>query len=93
VYFSVLVALTIVAKYAGAEVATVTLAQANGDLSFTVRDEGSGFDTTVTPSGTGLQGITDRLDAIGGRLEVRSAVGQGTTVIGHVPAAPHRGSG
>ena len=93
VYFSVLEALNNVAKYAGAEVATVTLAQANGDLSFTVRDEGSGFDTTVTPSGTGLQGITDRLDAIGGRLEVRSAVGQGTTVIGHVPAAPHRGSG
>jgi signal transduction histidine kinase len=93
VYFSVLEALNNVAKYAGSEDATVTLAQANGDLSFTVRDEGSGFDTTVTPSGTGLQGITDRLDAIGGRLEVRSVLGQGTTVVGHVPVIPRRGSG
>ena len=37
--------------------------------------------------GTGLQGMTDRLEAVGGSLLVESAVGSGTTVIGAKPAA------
>ena len=39
----------------------------------------------TTGYGTGLQGMTDRLDAIGGTLEIRSAAGEGTTVTGTVP--------
>src|SRR5439155_17046857 len=35
--------------------------------------------------GTGLQGTADRLDALGGTLEVRSATGEGTAVTGRVP--------
>ena len=38
-----------------------------------------------TSNGTGLQGMADRLDAIGGALEIRSAPGEGTTVLGRVP--------
>ena len=38
-----------------------------------------------TGYGTGLQGMADRLDALGGSLEVRSAPGEGTTVAGRVP--------
>ena len=49
------------------------------------RSDGRGFDSNDTPSGTGLQGIADRLDAIGGRLEVRSAPGRGTSVVGRIP--------
>ena len=44
------------------------------------------FDTDGTTYGTGLQGIADRLAAIGGELSVTSAPGKGTTVAGTVPA-------
>jgi signal transduction histidine kinase len=86
VYFSVLEALQNVAKYAGASRATVSLAQENGSLAFEVADDGRGFDASTTVYGTGLQGIADRVAAIGGELQVRSAPGEGTTVVGRVPA-------
>ncbi len=86
VYFSVLEALQNVAKYAEATSATIRLAQANGTLRFEVTDDGSGFDPASTGYGTGLQGIADRLAAVGGHLEVESAPGSGTTLRGVVPA-------
>jgi two-component system sensor histidine kinase NreB len=55
-------------------------------LSFEVVDDGAGFDVTSTGYGTGLQGMSDRLDAVGGMLEIRSAPGEGTTLAGHLPA-------
>jgi signal transduction histidine kinase len=85
VYFSVLEALQNVAKYAGASAATVTLGEAEGRLQFSVTDDGRGFDTASTRYGTGLQGIADRLEVVGGTLVVRSAAGEGTTVHGAVP--------
>jgi signal transduction histidine kinase len=85
VYFCVLEALQNVAKYAGASQVTVRILAANGLLRFDVADDGTGFDTTVTSYGTGLQGMTDRLGALGGGLTVRSAPGKGTTVSGAVP--------
>ena len=86
VYFTCLEALNNVAKYSGATAATVSLAQANGTLTFTVADDGVGFDPgRGTAHGTGLQGMADRLDAIGGDVRVRSAPGEGTTVTGSVP--------
>jgi signal transduction histidine kinase len=89
VYFCVLEALNNVAKYAGASRATVALAQNDGDLSFTVTDDGQGFDTATTSYGTGLQGMADRLDAIGGSFRVVSAPGEGTTVSGQVALTSH----
>jgi signal transduction histidine kinase len=86
VYFCSLEALNNVAKYAGATAATITLSQTDGHLTFTVADDGRGFDPSVTAHGTGLQGMADRLDAIGGSLEVRSAPDEGTSVIGRVPS-------
>jgi signal transduction histidine kinase len=85
VYFSALEALQNTAKYAAATRATITLSRANGSLSFTVTDDGTGFDTKVTGYGTGLQGIADRLGALDGDLEVASGPGSGTTVTGRVP--------
>jgi signal transduction histidine kinase len=86
VYFSCLEALQNVAKYAEATEATVRLSQAKGTLSFEVTDDGIGFDPTVASRGSGLQGIADRLAALGGSVEVRSAPGDGTTVAGRLPA-------
>ncbi len=85
VYFCSLEALNNVAKYAGASSATIELAQDDGRLRFTVRDDGAGFDTGATAYGTGLQGMADRLDAIGGWIVVESVPGSGTVVSGTVP--------
>jgi signal transduction histidine kinase len=85
VYFSILEALQNVAKYAEARAAHVTLAQSNGHLTFAIEDEGQGFDPAAASRGTGLQGMTDRLQAIGGELTIESAPGHGTRVLGRIP--------
>jgi signal transduction histidine kinase len=87
VYFSCLEALQNVAKYAGASSASVRLGQRDGALVFEVADDGAGFDPNATGYGTGLQGIADRLAVLDGRIEVRSALGVGTAVIGTIPLA------
>ena len=71
VYFSCLEALNNVAKYAEAEHVTITLARMDGSLAFDVTDDGHGFDVAATAHGTGLQGIADRLDALGGHAADR----------------------
>ena len=90
VYFSCLEALQNVAKYSEATAATVRLAQRNGTLNFTVADDGRGFDPASAERGSGLQGIADRLAALGGTFEVRSAPGQGTAVSGSLPVIEER---
>jgi len=87
VYFSCLEALQNVAKYADATRASIRLVRSNGALTFEVTDDGHGFDPASTGYGTGLQGMADRLDALGGTLEIRSAPGGGTIVSGSLPAA------
>ena len=90
VYFCSLEALQNVAKYAHASRASIKLTQINGSLTFEVADDGDGFDPTTTGYGTGLQGMADRLDAIGGTLIVRSEPGHGTSVTGRAPAGSLR---
>ncbi|MDP8956537.1 MAG: GAF domain-containing sensor histidine kinase [Actinomycetota bacterium] len=85
VYFCVLEALQNVAKYAGASTAVVQVSTTNGEVSFAVRDDGTGFDPSKTPPGSGLTNMTDRIEALGGALEIRSEPGSGTTVTGRVP--------
>lgn len=85
VYFSVLEALTNAAKYAEATGISIELEHMNGMLTFAVADDGHGFDPAASGFGTGLQGMADRLEAIGGALMVRSAPGSGTSVIGRIP--------
>jgi signal transduction histidine kinase len=85
VYFSVLEALQNVSKYSGATRAEVRLSADDAALRFAVRDDGRGFDPRATPRGSGLQNIADRLAALGGASEVRSAPEEGTTVGGWAP--------
>jgi signal transduction histidine kinase len=85
VYFCTLEALQNVTKYAGAGQATVCLSGTNGSLQFTITDDGTGFDTATARKGTGLQGMADRLAALGGTLHVHSRPGHGTTLSGRLP--------
>jgi signal transduction histidine kinase len=85
IYFSVLEALQNVAKYAEASSVDVALSAVDGSVRFDVRDDGTGFDPSNTGYGTGLQGISDRLSALGGSLSVESRPGAGTTISGEVP--------
>jgi signal transduction histidine kinase len=85
VYFSVLEAMQNVAKYANASNVVVRLRREQDDLAFSVSDDGRGFQKETTSYGMGLQNIADRLAALGGTFEVRSAPGEGTTVSGQIP--------
>jgi signal transduction histidine kinase len=87
VYFCTLEALQNITKYASASRATVGLSCSDGSLQFTVTDDGTGFDTATTRHGTGLQGMADRLAALGGALHVRSRPGEGTTLSGELPVS------
>ena len=85
VYFSCLEALQNVAKYAEAGGASITLSNGEGGLRFEVADDGQGFEFASSRRGSGLQGIEDRLAALGGSLDVRSSPGEGTTIAGVIP--------
>jgi len=79
-YFCSLEALNNVAKYANATNARIHLRHEDGVLRVEIVDDGVGFDPGAAREGTGIRGMADRLDAIGGRLDVRSAHNLGTTV-------------
>ena len=73
-------------KHAPGAPIAVRLAERRGGLTFTVRDEGPGFEAgSGEPGGRGLRNMTTRLSAVGGRVVVRSEPGAGTTVEGVVP--------
>jgi signal transduction histidine kinase len=93
IYFSVLEGLQNVAKYADASSVEVSLSASNGFVLFDVHDDGQGFDPSRTGYGTGLQGMADRLSALGGSLAVESRPGAGTTISGKVPVQASIGVG
>ncbi len=84
VYFCALEAMQNVAKYSQANAAVVRLSEDESELVFEIHDDGRGFDPASTNYGTGMQGMADRLDAIGGHLEIQSEPGHGTLVRGRV---------
>ncbi len=86
VYFGVLEALQNVAKYAAAGSAQVRLTHDGDRLRFEVTDDGVGFDPAATRMGSGLQGMVDRLDTVGGSMTLDSTPGKGTTISGQIPA-------
>jgi signal transduction histidine kinase len=85
VYFCCLEALQNMAKYANASSAWIRLAEDDEDLTFEVSDDGVGFDPGARGYGTGLQGMADRLAALGGELSLDSKLNGGTTVRGRLP--------
>jgi signal transduction histidine kinase len=82
-YYLISEGLTNVAKYARASRARVHVRRANGELVVEVLDDGVGG--ANTESGTGLRGLADRVESLGGRLRVWSPSGGGTRVRGEIP--------
>jgi len=77
-YYVVAEALTNTAKHASATIIDVQVETSVGGLHVRVRDDGRGG--TDLTSGTGLLGLTDRVEALGGRLSLHSPPGAGTAV-------------
>jgi signal transduction histidine kinase len=89
VYFCCLEALQNAAKYAGREAtASVTVREEEDKLLFEVSDDGAGFDSNASEPGAGFANMRDRVGAIGGSLQVESALGRGTIVAGVIPLRP-----
>ncbi|WP_097327420.1 GAF domain-containing sensor histidine kinase [Paractinoplanes atraurantiacus] len=86
-YYVVSEMVTNAAKHSGASVVEVTVDVDDEVLRLVVRDDGAGgADPT---RGTGLLGLKDRIEALGGTFDVRSPAGGGTTVTCRVPLTRH----
>ncbi len=82
-YYVVSEALTNTAKHAHASAVHVAVEARDGILRLSIRDDGrGGADPT---RGSGLIGLTDRVDALGGTIDVASPVGEGTTLLITLP--------
>jgi signal transduction histidine kinase len=89
VYFACWEAVQNAAKHAGRGASvTIRLRRHDGELAFSVYDDGVGFDPRETPEGFGRTAMRDRLGAVGGSLDVHSSPRHGTLVSGCVPWPP-----
>ena len=82
-YYIVVEALTNTAKYAGASAARVSVVVAGGEVAVEVVDDGVGG--AAAAEGSGLHGLADRAEALGGALVVDSPRGGGTTIRATIP--------
>ena len=73
-------------KHAQASRVEVSLATRNGRLLLSVRDDGVGGADPAR--GSGLVGLTDRVEALGGSIRVRSRPGDGTHITAELPLEP-----
>jgi signal transduction histidine kinase len=84
-YYVVSESLTNIAKHARATSATVDVGRTNGEMVVEVVDDGIGG--ADTEGGSGLRGLADRVEALGGRLRVWTPRGGGTRVKAEIPCA------
>ena len=88
IYFCCLEAIQNAAKHGGSNAtATITLWPDGPRLRFAVDNPGRGFDPHEVRAGSGLVNMRDRIEAVGGTLQVVSGEGRGVSVRGSVPVA------
>jgi signal transduction histidine kinase len=90
IYYLVAEAITNVAKYAQASCASVAVERSNGFATVVVRDDGIGG--AEPGPGSGLVGLADRVEALGGRLHIESPPGRGTELSAEIPCQPRPSS-
>jgi signal transduction histidine kinase len=81
-YYLVAEMLTNAAKHANASHVDVTAVARDGALGVCVRDDGVGG---ADPAGSGLVGLSDRVQALGGTMTIDSPPGAGTTLVAELP--------
>ena len=91
-YFLVCEALVNVVKHAQASQVQVTLSDDGSRLRAEITDDGAGF-VPADAAGSGLTGLTDRIEAVGGSLSIRSRPGAGTRLACHLPVRGRRPAG
>jgi signal transduction histidine kinase len=82
-YYLVAEALTNAAKHAQASCVNVHVSRANGRAVVEVADDGVGG--ADLRGGSGLRGLRDRVEALGGELDLESREGDGTTLTARLP--------
>jgi len=85
VYRLVQEALTNAVKHANASHVTVNAQEDEGEIRIGIRDDGDGFDPTTPTAGRGLTGMRERIELLGGEIEVSSKPGEGTEISARVP--------
>ena len=85
VYFVCSEALTNVAKHGCASRAQIDVKLAGDRIAVTITDDGVGG--ADARRGSGLRGLADRVDTLGGRLSVESPPGNGTRIVAEIPTA------
>jgi PAS domain S-box-containing protein len=83
-YYMIAEALTNVAKHAQASTVRVSVVRVGDEVAVEVADDGVGGADITT--GSGLRGLCDRVESLGGRLELSSPAGNGTTLRAEIPA-------
>jgi len=82
-YFLVAETLTNIVRYAEADRARVRVERIDGYVEVEVSDDGVGG--AQPGSGSGLTGLADRVEALGGEFDIESPAGSGTRVIARIP--------
>ena len=82
-YYIVAEALTNASKHAHASQVRVGVSRANGSVLVEVADDGVGG--ADRRGGSGVRGLCDRVEALGGKLDLRSPAGAGTTLSARIP--------
>jgi signal transduction histidine kinase len=91
IYYTLAEALTNVAKYARASMVDVELRLEETTVRLSVHDDGIGGADLA--GGSGLVGLRDRVEALGGRIKIVSPAGQGTTLLADLPVGPPSAAG
>jgi signal transduction histidine kinase len=90
-YYIVAEALTNVAKHAQASLVQLAVKADDDKLHLSIRDDGIGG--ADARKGSGLIGLVDRVEALGGQMEIASRIGDGTSLLVNIPLGPDESRG
>ncbi len=85
VYRLVQEALTNAGKHANASQVILDVQEGDGEIRIVIRDDGDGFDPASPTAGRGLTGMRERIELLGGEIDVSSKPGEGTEISARVP--------
>ena len=90
-YYLVAEALTNVDKHAQASLVQLAVKAEDDQLCLSIRDDGIGG--ADARKGSGLIGLVDRVEALGGEIAIASRLGEGTSLVANIPLGPNESPG